>query len=106
MTKTTYTTGKAKRLAKRLNSLYRKNGTWRAVAEQYPGVNFATLNRIAKHDGLWMPKDESLLGLLGFTIVGLCKTCKRTMPKPKQIRQPAPKIGQDGWMDYWMRKIK
>jgi hypothetical protein len=63
---------KARSLARRL--LRANRGTrsyagrsWRVISrEDYDGlINHATLNRIARSDGEWLPKDKKLLILLG-----------------------------------------
>lgn len=87
MSKTTYTTGNAKKLAKRLTALYKKNQSWRKVAEQFPGVNFATLNRIATHKGTWLPKNKSILEQLGISTTERCITCNRKIAKPRKAKQ-------------------
>lgn len=79
--------------------LRRKTQTDYAIAKVL-NVDQAEISRLTK--GKY--PGEKVAARLGLPIV--CHTCKRTMPKPKQPRQPAPKIGQDGWMEYWMRKIK
>ena len=61
-----YYVSKAKILANRLIWLHTKKGLhWREIAEFYPGVSFATLNRIAKSKGEWVPKSVHLQELLG-----------------------------------------
>ncbi len=76
----------------------RKNGaTLKSLAQQY-GVTTGAIQRVL--DKAY--PDEANAKRLGVPVK--CTTCKRNMPK--QARQPAPKIGQDGWMEYWMRKIK
>jgi hypothetical protein len=51
---------KAKKFASRLLKENRSGATWRDLSERY-GVNHATLNRIAKSRGRWIPKDETIL---------------------------------------------
>ena len=53
----------AKTLARRLNRLHAKK-SWRRIAEDYPGVSFATLNRIATSGGDWLPKSKEILAAL------------------------------------------
>lgn len=66
MTKTIGSTRKGKILAKRLLQLHREVHSWRKVAkDNYPGVNYATLNRIARSKGEWMPKSFRIQELLG-----------------------------------------
>lgn len=40
-------------------------GSWRRVADCYPGVTFQTLNRIATSAGEWTPKEHKTLIALG-----------------------------------------
>ena len=77
----------------------RNDATLKSIGQQF-GVTTGTVQRIL--DGAY--PDEANAKRLGVPVK--CTTCKRNMPKPKQTRQPAPKIGQPGWMEYWMRKIK
>lgn len=59
---------KAKKLARRLLRENRKNGrSWRAIArEDFGGrISHATICRFAINQGAWLPKDESLLIMLG-----------------------------------------
>ena len=59
-------TVKAKQFAKKLNFEHDRNKrSWRKIAQDYPGVNFATLNRIARSGGTWLPASEATLKLLG-----------------------------------------
>ena len=60
-------TDRAFALAKRLLSENRSGRSWRKIARQDFGdkVNFATLNRIAKSGGHWLPKNRKLLRVLG-----------------------------------------
>lgn len=54
---------KAETLARRLLRENRHGRSWRVISrEDFGGkVNHATLNRIAKTKGAWLPKDETLL---------------------------------------------
>jgi hypothetical protein len=87
---------KAKRLAKRLISENQKGRSWRRIAlEDYPAmkdgeriIKPGTLNRIAKSEGKWMPKDKHLLNLL--------------IPPPKLV--PVQIIGFPGWELHYLRK--
>lgn len=59
---------KAKTLARRLLRENRKNGrSWRVIArEDFGGrISHATICRFAINNGEWLPKDESLLIMLG-----------------------------------------
>lgn len=51
-------------LSKKLKQLNEKS-SWRDIADEYPGVNFATLNRIANSNGKWIPKNKHIQELLG-----------------------------------------
>ena len=87
------------RIRKDMRKAIRNGATLRTVGAQY-SITGAAVGRIL--DGAY--PDEANAKRLGVPVK--CTTCKRNMPKPKQLRQPAPKIGQPGWTDYWMRKIK
>jgi len=65
MKKSVASTRKAKILAKRLLRIHKDLPSWRKIAQDYPGVSFATLNRIAKSKGEWVPKSVHLQELLG-----------------------------------------
>lgn len=81
---------KAKRLARDLRVLNKDYGwSWRDIARDAYGdkVNFATLNRIAKSKGTWLPKDEGILITLG-----LKQPCKPKSP-------PAP-------IPAWLKQVK
>lgn len=78
---------KAKKTALKLLRENRRGRSWRVIARDYPGVNFATLNRFAIHKGEWLPADEKILISLG-----LKKPC---LPKP----EPAP-------IPEWVKPIK
>jgi hypothetical protein len=72
MPNTHQTSSRARSLARRLLRANRgtrsyEGRSWRVISrEDYNGqVNHATLNRIAKSDGAWLPKDIHLLILLG-----------------------------------------
>ncbi len=58
---------RAETLAKRLLSENNSGRSWRKIAREDYGdkVNFATLNRIAIHDGKWVPKDRKIQRVLG-----------------------------------------
>ena len=56
----------AQRLAKTLIFEHDENGrTWRQIGDDYPGVSFGILNRIANSNGRWTPKDAALRAALG-----------------------------------------
>lgn len=61
---------KAKRLALALIRENRNGRSWREIAAQdYDNqVHFATLNRIAINKGEWLPRDETVLELLGLIV--------------------------------------
>jgi len=64
----TATAKNAKRLARSLLILNQDLGmSWREIAHHAYGdkVHFATLNRIAKSKGSWLPKDCEILTALG-----------------------------------------
>jgi len=65
MKKSIASTRKAKILAKRLLRIHKDLPSWREIAKKYTGVNYATLNRIAKSKGEWMPADTHIQELLG-----------------------------------------
>jgi hypothetical protein len=73
-------------LAKRLMEQYAVIGSWRRVADCYPGVTFQTLNRIAKEEGEWLPKDKSILVALGLV--------KAKTPRTK-IQKAIDKMARD-----------
>lgn len=58
---------KAQRLAKRLLRENKRGRTWRTIAREdfNDQVNYATLNRITREKGAWIPKDEQLQIILG-----------------------------------------
>jgi hypothetical protein len=58
---------RAETLAKRLLSENQSGRSWRKIAREDYGdkVNFATLNRIAIHDGKWVPKSRKIQRVLG-----------------------------------------
>ena len=58
---------RARKLAKRLLNENSHGRTWRKIAEEdYQNkVNYATLNRFAKSEGEWTPKDKEILAALG-----------------------------------------
>lgn len=59
---------KAKKLARSLRALNEDfDMSWREIAHVVyeDKVHFATLNRIAKSKGTWLPKDENVLKVLG-----------------------------------------
>ena len=60
---------KAKKFARKLLKENRAGATWRDLSARYGGVNHATLNRIAKSRGQWIPKDETILKKLGLVTV-------------------------------------
>ena len=68
----TIITGKARKLKKRLLRKYRRIGSWRILAKQYPPVKFGTLQRFVM-DAEYMPVDMKILIALGL----------RKPPKPK-----------------------
>ena len=57
----------AQGLSERLLSENRSGRSWRTIAREDFGdqVNFATLNRIAREGGQWLPKDRKVLRVLG-----------------------------------------
>jgi hypothetical protein len=61
----TITAEDCRELAKRLMEQYAVIGSWRRVADCYPGVTFQTLNRIATSAGEWTPKERKTLIALG-----------------------------------------
>jgi hypothetical protein len=61
----TITPEERQELVKRLLEQYGEIRSWRKVAEQYPGVTFQTLNRIATSEGEWLPKERGVLVALG-----------------------------------------
>ena len=84
----------AKRLARTLNFEHDKKGrSWRKIAQDYPGVNFATLNRLAKSKGEWIPAGSKVQELLGLV----------PQPRAKRI---IPQLGSAGWESVFLRKIK
>ena len=79
-------TNRARKLAKTLNFEHNKKGrTWRQIAQDYPDVHFATLNRIAKSGGTWLPSSEYLLERLG--MIG-------EYPKPAWLKQAVSNLEQ------------
>lgn len=77
----------------------RNRSTLKSIGQQY-GITTGAVQRIL--DGAY--PDEANAKILCVPVK--CTACKRNMPKPKQVRRPAPKIGQDGWMDYWMKPLR
>jgi hypothetical protein len=63
------TSARARQLAHELNAKHTEaGGSWRKVQKlYYPSVNFATLNRIAKSEGEWLPRDRKIRAALGLT---------------------------------------
>ena len=82
MTKPTQGSPKAKKLARSLLRANRRGYSWRQIAADYPGVHFATLNRIANSGGEWLPKDDETLIALGL------KKLKPTGPRLPSWLQP------------------
>ena len=59
-------TPSAAALAAELQELHNALRSWRKVQRlHYPAVNFATLNRVARSGGEWLPKDRRILIALG-----------------------------------------
>jgi hypothetical protein len=58
---------RARLLARHLIAQHSRGRSWRTIArEDYcDRVHFATLNRIAKTGGEWLPKDAQILAALG-----------------------------------------
>lgn len=79
---------RTKKLARSLLRENRKNGrSWRCIArEDYQNrIDQSTLSRIARNKGAWLPKDETLLLLLGL------KKQRKPRPKYKTIREMSNK---------------
>lgn len=75
----------AEKLAKRLILEISKPRTWRDVAHDFPPiVKAGTLNRIAKTNGAWLPKDKEILDALGLV--------PRAEPVPDWLRKIKKKI--------------
>ena len=56
----------ARAKADELQTLHDQCNSWRKVQKlHYPTVNFATLNRIARMKGEWLPGDRRILKALG-----------------------------------------
>jgi hypothetical protein len=79
----------AKRLAKRLLNENARGRSWRKIAREDYGdkVNFATLNRIAKSGGEWIPKNKEILVALG-------------------LSKPRSKFPRPAWLLKWYRLPK
>lgn len=80
---------KVKKLARMLLRENRRGRSWRTIArEDYQGrIDQSTLSRIARGKGVWTPRDEKIL-----VILGLKKPCQ---PKPPLAPVPA-----------WVRDIR
>jgi hypothetical protein len=63
-----YTKDDARKLAFWIQSLHLEKSYRKIAAEDFPGVKAGTLNRIAKGDGRWMPKDREILRALGLIV--------------------------------------
>lgn len=74
---------KIKKLARMLLRENRNGRSWRTIArEDYQGrIDQSTLSRIARGKGVWTPRDEKIL-----VILGLKKPC---VPKPPPVPVPA-----------------
>jgi hypothetical protein len=94
MSKMVRDTHSIKKLAKWLNFEHGKMGLkWREIASDYPGVNFATLNRIAKSNGAYIPKSPRVQELLGIA-------------KKPRIKKPLPALGSPGWEKVFFKKLR
>lgn len=58
--------GLARKIAKRILAEHEKGRSYRAIVEQdYPSIKPGTLNRFAKSQGEWIPKNKEILAALG-----------------------------------------
>ena len=88
---------KAKKLARRLLRENKRGRTWRVIArEDFDNqVNYATLNRIAREKGSWIPKDERLQIILGLRQP--CAPCakRELLPGEKEIKKHIASMAKD-----------
>jgi hypothetical protein len=61
----TYTKEDARNLAFCIQALHLEKSYRKIAVEDFPGVKAGTLNRIAKEEGRWIPKDRRILKALG-----------------------------------------
>lgn len=87
------------RITNTIKKARQKGKSFYAIAREM-GIDQAEINRLmkGKYPG------EKVAQRLGLPVV--CHTCKRRVPSHQSAttRQPAPKIGQPGWLAYWLKE--
>ena len=98
---------KVKKLARMLLRENRCGRPWRTIArEDYKNkINQSTLSRIARGKGIWTPRDEKLLILLGVLKPRKPKPVPRVIPElEKRVRKQIAIMARQTRVDLGLRK--